>query len=134
MLANCIPIYKKAYLLQQINTFCQTREGRDKTAMEMLDSIRDTENKAKEIRQKAQTDARNIIAAAAEKSAKEAEEIEKNAAVQADSILEETKKEISALTEEQNRTFFDKSAKLRASAENNISKAADYILKELFAL
>ena len=102
--------------------------------MEMLDSIRDTENKAKEIRQKAQTDARNIIAATAEKSAKEAEEIEKNAAVQADSILEETKKEISALTEEQNRTFFDKSAKLRASAENNISKAADYILKELFAL
>ena len=129
-----INIYQKSVPLQQINTFCQTREGRGKTAMEMLDSIRDTENKAKEIRQKAQTDARNIIAAAAEKSAKEAEEIEKNAAVQADSILEETKKEISALTEEQNRTFFDKSAKLRASAENNISKAADYILKELFAL
>ncbi|MGN1122610.1 MAG: hypothetical protein ACI4RV_09610 [Eubacteriales bacterium] len=103
-------------------------------SVEMIDAIRRTEEKAAELRRKAQADAKARLADAAEQASRESEEAEKKAYREANALLDDAKESCRVLTETQNQSFYERSAKLRASAEAGLGEAADYILKELFAL
>lgn len=103
-------------------------------AVEMISSIRETEAKAANIRREAQSDAKALLAKAADDAVIEAEAIEKKAYEAANAVREEAEREIEHLTAAQNQSFSERSAKLRENAENSLARAADYILKELFAL
>lgn len=103
-------------------------------AVEMISSIRKTEAKAAHIRREAQSEAKALLAKAADDAAIEAEAIEKRAYEAANAVREDAEREMKRLTEAQNRSFSERSAKLRENAENRLAHAADYILKELFAL
>ena len=101
-------------------------------ALEMIESIRNAEKEASDIRNEASLKAKDIIAKADEKAKKDAEEAEKNAYAKASEIISDAEKSARELSADGADAVSAQLSGLKKSAEAKLDAAADFILKELF--
>ncbi len=101
---------------------------------DMISTIREAEEEAAQIKKDADARAQRLLAEATAKAGEQAKNAEKEAFRKAKELLAEAEKDSAAQISSQSARFYEKTAKLRENAEKRVQNAADFILKELFAL
>ena len=101
---------------------------------DMISVIREAEEQAAKIKKDADIRAAKVLADATAKADEQAKEAEKTAYRKARECGAEAEREGDAKVAAQGARFYEQSAKMREAAEARVESAADFILKELFAL
>ena len=101
---------------------------------DMISVIREAEEQAAKIKKDADIRAAKVLADATAKADEQAKEAEKTAYRKARQCFPKAQSEGDSNLAAQRARFYEQSAKMREAAEARVESAADFILKELFAL
>ena len=102
--------------------------------LDMISVIRTAEEQAAKIKKDADARAARLLAEASAKADAQAKEAENEAFRKAKQVLADAERDSAEKNASQSARFYEQTAKLRENAEKRSESAADFILKELFAL